>query len=585
MNVFNLVAKIALDTKDYEGNLDKAKNKTKSLADHLKGGLATAAKVGAAAITAASGAIAALTKASVDQYADYEQLVGGVETLFGEEAQRVMSHAQEAFKTAGLSVNEYMETTIQSAASMISSVGGDQRRAAELMDMSITDMADNVNKMGTTMEAVQNAYRGFSRGNFTMLDNLALGFAGTKKGMEQLLAKAEELSGVHFNIGSYADIVTAIHVVQTEMGITGTTAKEASETISGSIASMKSAWANLVTGIADENADLDKLIGDFVDSVSTAGKNLIPRIQQIVKGIGQLLEGIGPVLAEMLPVIISDVLPALVQSGIVLVEALITAILDNADTIIEAVVRIVLMIADALIEHLPDLIEALAQVIDKIVEVLTQPDTLSQLILAALALLGALGLGLLKALPVLLEALGKLLDNIVMTLGKWMDPLFQAGAKLIEYIANGIKSAVEQAKNWGKDLIDNFVQGIKERIQRVIDTIKGIAQSIKDFLGFSEPDEGPLANFHTYAPDMMELFAKGIDDNKYLIPKAFDSALNLGMPSGGSGRPSGAGSSQQAIEITLNMTNELDGAILARKTYKYYVGEKQRKGAVEQLAF
>ena len=585
MDVFNLVAKIALDTKDYEGKLSDAKGKMASFAEHLKGGLATAAKIGAAAVTAASGAVAALTKASIDQYADYEQLVGGVETLFGSSAQKVIEDAQEAFKTAGMSMNDYMETSIQSAAALINSLGGDQAQAAELMNMSITDMADNVNKMGTSMEAVQNAYRGFSRGNFMMLDNLALGFAGTKQGMEELLARAKELSGVDYNIESYADIVQAIHVVQTEMGITGTTAKEASETISGSIASMKSAWSNLVTGIADENADFEKLTSDFVESVATVGKNLLPRIQQVLQGVGQLVQGLAPVIAEALPPMISEVLPSLVQSAIVLVQALVTSIVDNAGQLIDAAIEIILVLANGLIENIDVLIQAIAQLILTIVDKLTQPETLKQLVEAAVKLVVAIAKGLLEAIPYLLEAAGELVFNILYSIGEWEDKLFEKGKEIVQQVANGIKAAISQAASWGRDLIDNFVQGIKDRIQKVIDTVKDVAQKIKNFLGFSEPDDGPLANFHTYAPDMMELFAKGIDDNKYLIPKAFDSALNLGMPSGGSGRLSGAGSGQQAIEITLNMTNELDGAILARKTYKYYVGEKQRKGAVEQLAF
>ena len=232
MNLFELSAKLSLDSSEYEQGINSAVQKSNTFGDVLKANLLSdTIRMGLTALWEAlkrvSQAFIEIGKQAVEAYANYEQLAGGVETLFGDSAQKVLNDANQAFKTAGMSMNEYMETSIQSAASLISSLGGDQAKAAEMMNMSITDMADNVNKMGTTMEGVQNAYRGFSRGNFTMLDNLALGFSGTKEGMQELLDKAREISGFKYDISSYADIVEAIHVVQTEMGITGTTAREA----------------------------------------------------------------------------------------------------------------------------------------------------------------------------------------------------------------------------------------------------------------------------------------------------------------------------------------------------------------------
>ena len=272
MDLFTLVAKLVLDSDQYDEKVKDAKKDAEGLGSKLAG----AAKVGGAAMVAGVGVAAAevgkLAKQAVEAYADYEQLSGGIETLFGDSAKAVITSAEDAYKTAGMSMNEYMETTIGSAAAMISSLGGDQAEAAKLMDMSITDMSDNVNKMGTTMEAVQNAYRGFSRGNFTMLDNLALGYAGTKEGMQSLLDKAMELEAqqgrtTKFSIDSYADIVNAIHIVQDEMGITGTTSREASETISGSLSTMKSAWQNMLTVVANGNGDMDKAIDAAFDLV------------------------------------------------------------------------------------------------------------------------------------------------------------------------------------------------------------------------------------------------------------------------------------------------------------------------------
>ena len=279
MNVFDLFAKISLDTGDYEQELGEAGEKTSSFAGKLKGGLATAAKVGVAALTAAAAGIAALTKVSIEGYADYEQLAGGVDTLFKDTSDKVQEYAANAYKTAGLSANEYMETVTSFSASLLQSLGGDTEKAAQTADLAITDMADNANKMGTAMESIQNAYQGFAKQNYTMLDNLKLGYGGTKEEMQRLLDDAEKLSGKKFDLSSYADIVEAIHVVQTEMGVTGTTALEASSTIQGSIASMKAAWTNFIVGMADPEQDFDALLGGLVDSVVTVGDNLLPRIQ------------------------------------------------------------------------------------------------------------------------------------------------------------------------------------------------------------------------------------------------------------------------------------------------------------------
>lgn len=322
MNVFDIGARITLDTQAFTKGLDNAQSSVSSFADKAKSALGTFAKVGTAAIGAASAGIAAMTKQAVDAYADYEQLVGGVETLFGDSAEKVVKDAEEAFKTAGMSMNDYMETSIQSAAALINSLEGDQAKAAELMNMSIVDMSDNVNKMGTTMEAVQNAYRGFSRGNFTMLDNLALGFAGTKEGMQQLLDKAREFSGVEYNIESYSDIVQAIHVVQTEMGITGTTAKEASETISGSINAMKAAWDNMKVALISEDGDMEDSINALFESALTVYDNIEPKIEQAVGGIANFVQKAAPLIADKLPPIIENILPSLLQTGTVLVTSI-----------------------------------------------------------------------------------------------------------------------------------------------------------------------------------------------------------------------------------------------------------------------
>jgi len=262
-------------------------------------------KVTAAGIGAKIGQLAVDgIKASVSNYANYEQLVGGVETLFKGSADLVKGYAENAYKTAGLSANDYMETVTSFSASLLQSLGGNTEEAAKKADLAITDMSDNANKMGTSMEAIQNAYQGFAKQNYTMLDNLKLGYGGTKTEMERLLQDAEAIKAkqgevASYSIDSYADIVDAIHVVQTEMGITGTTAQEASETISGSISSMQAAWENLKTGIADENADIEALSVDLAESMATAAENVAPRILQTIGGVADAIIALPDVMDEV----------------------------------------------------------------------------------------------------------------------------------------------------------------------------------------------------------------------------------------------------------------------------------------------
>lgn len=578
MNLMELFVKIGADTSGLDSGMNQAESKAGAFAKKLGSGLKTAAKVGAAAVGAASAAVTKLTKDAVENYAEYEQLVGGVETLFGDSAEKVIADADAAFKSAGMSANDYMETSIQSAAALINSLGGNQERAADMMNMSITDMADNVNKMGTSMEAVQNAYRGFSRGNFTMLDNLALGFSGTKEGMQELIDKANELRKAQdldlreLNINSYADIVQAIHEVQTEMGITGTTAKEASGTISGSLGMLKASWQNLVTGIADPNADLGKLIDNLVDSAGTAANNLIPVVEKALSGIAKLVERLAPVIAEKLPSLVTELVPPLLSAATQLVNALVGVLPDLFRLVVEQIpalftmivptfvamlpqivdlgLDLILALADGIIDALPELIPALVDVILTIYEKLTDPDTIMKLVDAALQIIIALAEGLIKALPKIIEKLPIIITNIVDTLIQLAPKLLEAAFQLIATLATGlIDSApkavsavtevftkiketfldkIGEAAQWGKDMIDNFIGGIKDKIGNVKDAISNVGQSIKDRLHFSEPDEGPLSDFHTYAPDMMDLFIKGIADNEDRLKNQIERTFDFG---------------------------------------------------------
>lgn len=468
INLFDLYAKITLDTSGYENGLDNASGKASGFADKLKSGLATAAKVGAAALTAAATGMAALTKASIDQYAEYEQLVGGVDTLFKTASDKVQEYAANAYKTAGMSANEYMDTVTSFSASLLQSLGGDTEKAAQKADQAITDMADNANKMGTGMEMIQNAYQGFAKQNYTMLDNLKLGYGGTKEEMERLLADAEKLSGQKFDISSYSDIVDAIHVVQTEMGITGTTAKEAASTIQGSVSAAKSAWSNLITGIAADNADLDALIGNFVSSVETAAGNIIPRVSVMLGGISQLVTSASTTIIQMVITTITDNLPALFQAAVALVGALGQGIIDSLPAITQAAIDILFFLANGLIENLPTLIDGIVQVTLTIVQMLTSPDFLTQLIETAILLIMTLAQGLIDAIPQLIAAVPMIIGNLLAAIIVELPNIIQMGIDLLFALIDGIIKCIPELVAAVPTLIIAFVNGIVNNLDKII---------------------------------------------------------------------------------------------------------------------
>lgn len=435
--LFDLQAVISLDSSKFEDGIANASKETTKLAGILKNGLATAAKVGAAALAAAGTAVVALTKQAVESYAEYEQLVGGVETLFKQSADVVQQYAANAYKTAGMSANEYMSTVTSFSASLLQSLDGDTAAAAEYADRAITDMADNSNKLGTSMEMIQNAYQGFAKQNYTMLDNLKLGYGGTKEEMERLLADAEKISGIEYDISSYADITEAIHVVQTEMGITGTTAEEAASTIQGSLSMMKGAWANLLTGLADENADFDALMGNFVDSVVTVGENLMPRIKTTIQGIAKLVSSASKTIIPLAIKTLMKELPNVVRAGADVLIALIDGIVDNIDLIVDSAVEIIMILTDTLLS---------GEMIFKLVD-------------AGINLVIGIVNGLAQATPQLVTKAPELIVAVVDALISNIPAVFECGVNIVKGIWEGIKSM--GAWLWDKvsgffgDLIDD----------------------------------------------------------------------------------------------------------------------------------
>ena len=291
MELFKIFGTIALKGKDqFNGDIDESSSKAEKLSGKIGKGLATAAKLGAAAIVAAATAVGALTKKSLEEYAEYEQLVGGVETLFKDSADVVKQYANNAYKTAGLSANDYMETVTSFSAALLQSLGGDTEAAAKQADLAITDMADNANKMGTAMGDIQNAYQGFAKQNYTMLDNLKLGYGGTQEEMQRLLQDASKISGVKYDIGNLSDVYSAIHVIQNELGVTGTTAKEAGQTFSGSFSAMKAAAKNLLGNMAI-GGDVTGSMEQLVDSASTfLFDNAVPMIGRVFSSLPSVVK-------------------------------------------------------------------------------------------------------------------------------------------------------------------------------------------------------------------------------------------------------------------------------------------------------
>ena len=434
-------------------------NNAKSKFSSAMGKVGSAAvKVGGAIVTgigAASVAVAGLVKSSVTSYAEYEQLVGGVETLFKGSAQKVQAYAANAYKTAGLSANEYMETVTSFSASLLQSLGGDTEKAAEKADMAITDMSDNANKMGTDISMIQNAYQGFAKQNYTMLDNLKLGYGGTKEEMERLLADAQAISGVEYDISSYADVVDAIHVIQSEMGITGTTAKEASSTISGSIASMKSSWQNLLTAMADDSLPFDEYVNNFADSVATVTENLLPRISVALDGVVGLIDKLAPIIINKIPELLSSLLPSVISAATGLIQSIISILPGLVDMLtndlIPQLLQGIVAVFESLVSALPTLVESLMSalvtllpmvidaVISMVVSLCSNFSSILQPIIDALPdLIIAVVDAIVRNLPLLIQGVITLVMGIVTAIPQIIESLVGAIPTIVEMLLTSI---------------------------------------------------------------------------------------------------------------------------------------------------
>lgn len=565
-----MFARITLDTSDYESGLDEASKNTSNFADKLKTGLATAAKVGTAALAAAAAGVAALTKSSIDQYAEYEQLVGGVETLFKESSDTIQEYAANAYKTAGVSANTYMQQATAFSASLIQSLGGDTEAAAEYANQAIMDMSDNANKMGTDIESIQQTYQSLMRGNYAMLDNLKLGYGGTKSELERLVADAEKLTGQALDPSKFSDVITAIHAVQENLGITGTTAEEAATTIEGSVGMMKAAWSNLLTGIADENADLGTLINNFASSVGTAAENIIPRITQILSGLGSAISQIAPIIAQQLPGVISSVLPSMISAGVQLLVGLATGLISAIPQLISSIPQIVTevynslvesgpqliqaggelltMLGNGILEGIPALIESLPDVITAIFNFLA--ENAPKFIESGLEFIGQLALGIINAIPGMVAKLPEVISAISNFIASNLPVILEKGAEIlgelalgiiqaipelvaslpliIQAIVDGIASLMGSILEVGKDIVRGIWDGIQEMAswitEKVTGFFSGIVDSVKGLLGIHSPS----TVFSEMGKNMALGLGEGWDNEYDRIRRNIEGGLDFG---------------------------------------------------------
>ncbi len=439
-------------------------------------------------------------KDALDSYASYEQLVGGVETLFKDNAGTVENYANNAYKTAGLSANDYMETITGFSASLLQSLGGDTAKVAEVGNMAVTDMADNANKMGTDMTSIQYAYQGFAKQNYTMLDNLKLGYGGTKEEMQRLLADAQKITGIKYDINNLNDVYQAIHVIQGKLDITGTTAKEASTTIEGSISSMKSAWTNLLTAFISSDMSLEDEINNFVDTILTAGDNILPKVEIIVDSVFQAIPQIIEKINENLPTLLDtgmQILDTLIQgimenlSGIMdganqIIGTLLVTLVGLLPQIIDAGIQIIIALVQGLAEQLPSLIPQMVETVITIVDSLI--DNIDMLIDAGIQLLVGLAEGLINAIPQLINKIPVIIDKLIVAITNNLPKIIEMGIKLTLKLAEGLIMAIPQLISKIPQIISSLVRGFTNYLSNMHDVgknlVSGIWEGIKNAKGW-----------------------------------------------------------------------------------------------------
>lgn len=510
LNASSFAKGIKTATSSVENMTESMKDATSSaskMISVMQGVGSGVAKVGkglAIAGTAAATAVTALVSKSVGAFADYEQLTGGVETLFGaggrsveEYAQSVgksvsdiqgkydslisaqnvvLENANKAYMTAGMSANEYMDTVTGFSASLISSLGGDTNKAADYANSALVDMSDNANKMGTDMESIKNAYQGFAKQNYTMLDNLKLGYGGTQEEMKRLLSDAEKLTGQRYDISSFADITQAIHAIQTQMDITGTTAKEASTTISGSWGSLKAAFQNVLVGLTTGGDMFDQSLDALINTAVTFGQNIIPAIKGALSGIGYLIEGLAPVIGETIPPLINDLAPTLANSAVSLISSLVNGLTQNATQFSECLSNMIIVAVAGISTVVPQLLDAASKIVSNLMQGLT--NSMPQVVNGAVTLVEGLVNGLVNNIPLLIMGAVQLVTSLANGLIENLPRIIDAGVNLITGIISASYSMMPQIIQGGMQLVVNLAVGLVRAIPQLIAALPRITGAI-----------------------------------------------------------------------------------------------------------
>ena len=579
MNLLDLAVKITCD--------DQASGKVEGIGSKITSALGTAAKVGGAAVAALGTATIAVGKTALDAYANYEQLVGGIDTLFKDSSSKMQQYAASAYQTAGVSANRYMEISTSFAASLISSLGGDTQKAADMANMAIMDMSDNANKMGTSLDVVQEAYQSLARGNYEMLDSLKLGYGGTKSELERLLSDAEQIAASQgmvrdFSVDSYADVVEAIHLilhevdglhhVQNEMGITGTTAAEAATTISGSINSAKAAWENWLAGLGNEDADMSALTDQLVQSVVTAGENIVPRMgqimstlvqtvvqyapqlgQEIMNGLSQTdFTQVGQTASDLILMLVNGIvtnLPMLAQAALQIVMALGQGLVTNGPQILMQLGQLLLQLAQYVIANVPNILNAAMQFFGMILQgivtygpqiLMTLIGLLGQLIgqvvswagqmlanamSAAANFLGGLMGGLASLPGQVASFLGGIISNVASWVGQMASNAANAASRFASSLISGLQSIPGRVVSIGGQIVQGMVDGVTGAARRLIDAVGG---AVNDAIGWAKGLLGiasPSKVFREIGQFTMQGAALGVEDDAPMLARSTEDAM------------------------------------------------------------
>ena len=571
MNLMDLFVKISVD--------DQASSQVETIGSKLKGGLATAAKVGAAAVAAAGTAVVAIGKQAIEQYAEYEQLVGGAELMFGDAYDFVAEKAKNAYSTVQMSQNDYLRQVNGFATGLKTALGGNAQAAAELADKIVNAEADVVAATGASQEMVQNAFNGIMRSNYVMLDNLQLGITPTKEGFQEVIDKVNEWNAANgratnYVIDNLADAQSALVDYIEMQGLQGYAANEAADTIQGSLASMKSAWQNLLTGVADDNANFEELVNNFVESLVGVGENIIPRINTVIQGLTQLITQASQNIIPLAVETILQNLPSIVAAGMDMVMAIVNGILDNIDLLIDCTLDIVDVVVDKLIENLPKLIDGGVSLIIALAEGLV--EAIPQLIEKVPVIITKLIEAYVNNAPKMIEASLKIIIALAEGLITSIPQLIKAIPQIVTAIVNGFKNYMSQIKDIGKNIVNGVWEGIQSMASWITNKVKnffsGIVDSVKGVLGIHSPSR----IFAGIGENMALGLSDGWDSEYNKIKRNITNGLDFGTATIDA-KATMSGKLQNALtnigniggDINIVVQSVLDGKIIGETAYKY----------------